>query len=605
MDGNGITLKSLLQSNALEVPFFQRPYVWNEEQFEALIDNLDDSPEGIMPFFGSVILKEFGERDSGQYLIIDGQQRCTTFSVLVRAMLDVCNGKNYLSANQITRLIDCIYTVQENNDGDEIYYPKLTPSNPDKEAFDRVMEMGDGVLRPITISEDSIETIEKAYKYFYDYFVLNTDKIKPFYMRITAENKSMIRITLAATDDEQKIFDSVNSMGKPLSNSDIIKNYIFQKLRENARQDDIKKKQVTDLYYNYWDKLFYANDKKDFWYREETIGRIKTDNLEVFLKDFAIVKKFYFAKKTTGAYGLCNAYKDYVNGLNDEQLKCFVKEINEYAVVYYDYKTEFEGMNEYRWSDYKNRLLLILNALDTSTFNPYVLMVLKEKHDEAQTRFLNLERFLLHRFIFDGTTKNYNQCCEKLLQASDDKQYLEEYMTESPVANMSYKTRFRKFNNTQARLLLFLIEMLYRDGQEDMYSDSLRIDKFTLEHLIPQKWQVSWFNVDSYDEEGLLIDRNKPEEFNMNRNCAVKSLGNMTLLTTKLNTSISNSNMDIKINGKTTGKNNGGIRKYASSLVTTKAIIDEYLSSKIWDERSVYKYEKIYFEKLNSFYGFC
>ena len=64
MDGNGITLKSLLQYNALEVPFFQRPYVWETEHFEALIDSLEDSPEATMPFFGSVILKEFGGKDN-------------------------------------------------------------------------------------------------------------------------------------------------------------------------------------------------------------------------------------------------------------------------------------------------------------------------------------------------------------------------------------------------------------------------------------------------------------------------------------------------------------------------------------------------------------
>ena len=605
MDGNGITLKTLLQSNALEVPFFQRPYVWETEHFEALIDSLEDSPESTMPFFGSVILKEFGGVDSGQYLVIDGQQRCTTFSVLIRALLDVCEGKGFLSPNQITRLIDCIYSVQENSDGDEIYKSKLTPSNPDKLAFDKVMEMGEGKVRPITISEKSTESIEKAYKFFYDYFMLNTNKIKPFYMRIMAENKSMIRITLSSTDDEQKIFDSVNSMGKSLSNADIIKNYMFQKLRENAKQDEVKKNQITDLYNLYWDKMFYADDKKDFWYGEFTVGRIKTNNLECFLKDFAIVKKFYFAKKTTGAYGLCNAYKEYVNTLNDNEIKDFVKEINEYAGVYYDYKTDFEGMNEFKWSDYQNRLLLILNSLDTTTFNPYILMVLKEKAGEAEARFLNLEKFLLHRFIYDGTTKNYNQCCEKLLQVSDDKKYLDEYMTDSPVVNDSYKNRFRKFNNNQARLILFLVEMLYRDGQEDKYSDALRIDKFSLEHLIPQKWHTSWYGIDSYDENDMVIDRNKPEEFSLNRNRAVKSLGNMALLTTKLNTSISNSSMDVKMNGKATGNNNGGIKKYASSLVTTKMVIDEYEAQKVWDERSVYKYEKLYFDKLNSFYGFC
>ena len=171
--------------------------------------------------------------------------------------------------------------------------------------------------------------------------------------------------------------------------------------------------------------------------------------------------------------------------------------------------------------------------------------------------------------------------------------------------NDSYKTRFRKFNNNQARLILFLVEMLYRDGQEEKYSDALRIDRFSLEHLIPQKWQASWYSVDSYDETGMVIDRNKPEEFSLNRNRAVKSLGNMALLTTKLNTSISNADMETKMKGKATGINNGGIKKYASSLVTTKMVIDEYDVNKEWDERSVYKYEKIYFDKLNAFYGFC
>ena len=602
MDGVGITLKQLLQSNALEVPFFQRPYVWEEEHFEALIDSLDNSPEGVMPYFGSVILKEFGGVDSGQFVIIDGQQRCTTFSVLIRAILDVCAEKKCLSANQETRLVDCIYSVKEDTDGNEIYTAKLTPSNSDKKSFDFVMSMEND--RPISGLEDSTDSIVNAYVYFYNYFTLNIDKIKPFYMRIVAENKSMIRITLSEKDDEQKIFDSVNSMGKPLSNADIIKNYIFQKLREDAHNDEVKKKQVTDLYLKYWDGIFYADDKKEFWYKEFSVGRIKTDNLECFLKDFAIVKKIYFAKKTTGTYGLCNAFKEYINKLTDDELKEFVKDINAYAKVYYEYKVEYEEINEFVWSDYKNRLLLVLDELDTTTFNPYILMVLKEKPSEAESRFFNLEKFILQRFLFDGTTKNYNQCCEKLLQVDDDKKYLVEYMNDSPVTNDTYKTRFRKFSNNQARLLLFLIEMLYRNGEEDKYSDSLRISTYSLEHVMPQKWQTSWYDVAAYDENSIIIDRNDVDLFIQSRNRAVKSLGNMTLLTTKLNTSVSNSDFETKINGKTTGKNAGGIKKFASSLVTTKSIIDTYENKKIWDEREIYAYESKYFEKLNDYYEF-
>ena len=602
MNGSGIALKSLLQSNMLEVPFFQRPYVWEEEHFEALIDSFEDSPEGVMPFFGSVILKEFNGPDSGQYLVIDGQQRCTTFCVLIRAILDVCNSINQLSSTQITRLTDCVYSVSEDTEGNEIYTSKLIPSNPDKKTFDTVMKVGED--RTGLSSIESNESIIKAYQFFFNYFSVNPNQIKPFYMRLVAENNSIIKITLSSTDDEQKIFDSVNSMGKSLSNADIIKNYVFQKLRENAKNDEIKKNQVLDLYNEFWDSLFYADEKKDFWYRELTVGRIKTDNLECFLKDFAIVKKFYFAKKTTGTYGLCNAYKAYINSLDDNELKAFVKEMNSYAVVFYSYKKEYEDLNEFQWDDYRNRLLLILDNLDTTTFNPYVLMVLKECPNEAEGRFLNLERFILQRFIFDGTTKNYNQCCEKLLQVDDDKRYLKEYMDESPTNNDTYKSKFRQFTNGQARLLLFLLEMLIRRGSEELYSDGLRISTFSLEHIMPQKWQTAWYGVDSYDEEGKIVDRNNVEMFIQERNRAVRSLGNMTLLTSKLNTSISNSDFETKINGKTTGNNPGGIKKYASSLETTNAIVEAYENGVIWDERQIYKYETKYYDLLNEFYQF-
>ena len=597
MDGTGTNLKSIMQSKKLEVPFFQRPYVWEEENFEALIDSFEDSPKGIMPFFGSLILQEIGGESSGEYLIIDGQQRCMTFSILIRAILDVCETEQVLSATQITRLIDCIYTVKENSDGDEVYYTKLVPSNPDKKSYDKVMDTT--VSRPITITESS-DAIESAYIYFYQYFNEMPTNVKPFYNRLISDNNSIIKITLTASDDEQKIFDSVNSMGKALSNADIIKNYIFQKLRENAN-DDVKKEQVTNLYNIYWDSVFYVDEKKDFWYKEIVVGRIKTDNLECFLKDFAIIKKIYTAKKTTGTYGLCNAYKSYVNSLNNDEIVLFVKEISEYAETYYSYKIEYIEKNEFIWSDYKNRLLLILDNLDTTTFNPYILKVLKEQPEEAQKRFENLERFLLHRFIFDGTTKNYNQCCEKLLSVEDVGKYLSEYMTDSPVINETYVTRFRKFNNKQARLLLFMIEMLLRNGEEDKYSDTLRIDSYSLEHIMPQKWQNAWYDVNAYAEDGQVIDRNNVDVFIQSRNKAVKSLGNMALLTSKLNTSISNANFETKIQGKST---HNGIKKYAASLVTTKNIIDVYEETKIWDERKIYEYENYYFNILNSFYKF-
>lgn len=600
MDGTGIKLKEFLGLKSLEVPFFQRPYVWGNKDFEALIDSLDDSPECLMPFFGSVILQEIVE-ESGEYLIIDGQQRCMTFSIIIRAILDVCKDEHVLSITQKSNLISYIYNVKVDAHRNETYSMKLTPSNPDQMTYEKIMDAK--AERPVEIEDETKDPIENAYKYFFDYFSEDEARILSVFNRIDAENKSIIKITLSKKDDEQKIFDSVNSLGKTLSNADIIKNYIFQKLREKAKDDKERKDEITKLYYKYWDSIFASEEKRYFWNKEITVGRVKTDNLECFLKDFAIIKKIYTAKTTTGSYGLCNAFKEHVNGMESKELEKLVKEINAYAKVYYDYKEEFEELNVLAWNDSVNRLLLILNELDTTTFNPYILMVLKKKAKEAKSRFLNLERFILKRFIFDGTTKNYNQVCEKLLSSSDDKAYLDEYMEESPVNNTTYKDRFRKFTNRQARLLLFLIEMKKREGVEEKYSDTFKISTYSLEHIMPKKWHDNWLDVDSYDEEGKEVDRNNVEGFNANRDLAIKSLGNMALLTTKLNTSISNSDIKTKMEGKKGKKSKDGIKKYASSLITTKDIIDVYDETGKWDERNIYDYEKSYYDVLNKAYN--
>lgn len=109
--------------------------------------------------------------------------------------------------------------------------------------------------------------------------------------------------------------------------------------------------------------------------------------------------------------------------------------------MYFGYKTEYIGLTNFVWSDYKNRMLLILDWLETSTFNPYILKLLKDNPNDLEKKFYNFERFFLQRFIYEGTTKNYNQCCEGLISAVDDEIYFKEYMKESPAESKSYKNK--------------------------------------------------------------------------------------------------------------------------------------------------------------------
>lgn len=604
MDGQASELlKWITEAKRIEVPFFQRPYVWNDDDFEALVDSFLDAPDNTMPFFGSVIMKRIGDEDEKSYLVIDGQQRITTFNVLIRTILDINDkGDIKLSPSLAAALRNAIYDIDIDDDGNEVFSTRLHPSNSDKAAFESVMDPE--ASRPLNVDSLGENPIERAYSFFYRYLVKEgADITKRFSMKLFNHNKSMIFIVLDDKDDEQRIFDSVNSLGKALTNSDIIKNYIFQKMKEYAKNDQHKIDGIIKIYNKYWDSIFYAEERKKFWYSQFTLGRITTDHLECFLRDLAVVKKIYAAKKTTGTYGLCNTYKQYIDKLDYDKLVDFVKEINEYAQVYYNYKTEYINLNNFVWSDYKNRLLLILDYLETSTFNPYILKLLKENAADIDKKFYNFERFFMQRFVFGGTTKNYNQCCEGLISAIDDVIFFEEYMKESPAESKDYRDKLRKCTNKQGLLIMFLLEMMNRDGEEEKYSDALNIKAYTLEHVMPQKWNSNndWMNLDSYDENGDVIDKNDTQLFIDNRNEAVRSIGNFALLTSKLNTSISNGSFEVKVNGN--GKKNGaGMRQFAAALSITQKVIKIFDESQLWDERNIFANEQEYYSKLNAFY---
>ena len=71
----------------LSVPFFQRSYVWDTEDWDALVKSIRDSNDKMMPFLGSLILQK--DSSSNRYLVIDGQQRLTTLSIMIKSILDV------------------------------------------------------------------------------------------------------------------------------------------------------------------------------------------------------------------------------------------------------------------------------------------------------------------------------------------------------------------------------------------------------------------------------------------------------------------------------------------------------------------------------------
>jgi hypothetical protein len=428
--------------------------------------------------------------------------------------------------------------------------------------------------------------------------------------KILTNNKFFITIIINEDEDEQKIFDSVNSLGRDLTNTDIIKNFMFQKMKSLTHTDPKSIEVINDIHRRYWENKFYSDERRPFWDREKILGRIKTNYLESFLKDFGTIKKIYIPSETGGIDGLSKAFKLYINSLNNfDSLKKFVIELSDYSDCYYEYTYEYENLDFFRIDDVTNATLLILDKTETTTFNPYVMKLLKTKPNNYLDQFISLQKFLIQRLVYKAKTKNYNKVCENLLDdGRDNIKYLKEYNINEAMGLNEFPIGLRRINNKPATLILFLIELIKRRGEENKYSDSLGYNK-SLEHIMPKDWTKNWSKVACYTEEYiksnpyqpkniLVTDLNQVAEVRKN---SINSLGNMTLLMGSLNSSLSNDTFKNKVDGN---KNKSGIRKYGSSLSITQDIIEYANKNEEWNEVAITQRNIELFKVLNKFYNF-
>ncbi len=592
MDGYGQTLYWFPNDKVkVEVPFFQRPYVWDEEDWDELIASINSANKDSMPFIGSLILQKMEDR----FYVIDGQQRITTLSVMIKAFIDTFLEIPSAVKSQFESFIyDITY-----HGFSAMYETRLIPSNIDKKDFDAVM------MSDTSDISEKCGPIINAYKYFTKYFKNNTkEQNTEFGSKILTRNKFFISIILDAEDDEQKIFDSVNSLGKDLTNADIIKNYLFQKMKDFISDNPILLKNILELHQNYWADVFYSEEKRVFWETKKTLGRIQTNNLEAFLKDYATIKQIYSPSNTGGIDGLAKSYKLYINTLTYEELVVFLKDLSDYAVCYYSYNNEYNNLGDFKMSDVLNTTLLILDKLETTTFNPYILKLVKSNSTDKESKLSALQRFVFTRFIYKAKTKNYNKVCENLLTSDDELRYLQSYSDSEPIGLDEFPVGLKRITNKQATLVLFILEMIRRNGEENKYSDNLKYP-LSLEHIMPQKWEKHWSVIKSYKPINDTLDFEEVTDYSElidNRKRAIYSIGNMTLLTSSLNSSIGNASFSEKTLGN--GKD-GGYKKYSGNLTVAKEIIDTYEAKKLWDERDIYTRTSAIFSELNAYYKFC
>ncbi len=219
------------QNNQFVIPIYQRVYSWKKEQCEQLWDDIikiggNDKMNG--HFIGSILYVLDGNTHSSPLLIIDGQQRLTTITLLLIALRDYLNDEDEFLEKFSREKIES-YLINSNKDGDKKF--RLILSESDRDTLLSLIDKNK--RKP---SEPSVKIVEN-FKLFEKWISENTDKLETIFKGL--EKLMIVWIALdKGKDDPQLIFESMNSKGIELTQTDLIRNYIIMETETEEKQKD-------------------------------------------------------------------------------------------------------------------------------------------------------------------------------------------------------------------------------------------------------------------------------------------------------------------------------------------------------------------------------
>ncbi len=602
----------------IEIPFFQRGYVWNNDNWRDLImDLLDDNSSH---FLGSIILKAL-KTESGEiprWSLIDGQQRLTTLSILLRACYDNLPLSTYddeIQGDLKRQMQDMLFFKEKSISA--IRKAKIQHSLVDAPSFNKVIrgEMTgklDEIIMPDEVTKDKklSDGILQCYKFFCRYLANNdTQTAKLWELLLNQNAKVLVKIDLEANENEQAIFDTVNSAGVRLTCADTIKNSIFQhaidKVDEICKSKNIitiqihddamditSKEDVVEIYKNTWERTFGIDGVTiEYWATPRSLGRITRDNLEILLHCVALIKGIYNPEKHKMS-DLPTIYKEYSKNLNTKELLEFIIEICNYGEIYRKFFCSFDATTLYSYNNPIQRVFHVLNVCGISTFHAYILKLLSNYDDldeenlpsDLVNKLKILEKIAIRYVICGSSTKNFNKNCAELLSGKITiNDLIKDRQNE--INDDIFSKKLKSISNKHATLLLFWLELKRRYNDTKCGEKELKYC-YTLEHIMPQKWKEFWPvgspSVKDYGTGQEIQDVDLAEE---TRAAAIYEIGNMALLVSNLNSSVRNYEFKRKMEGE--GRK-AGIKKY-DYLLYTKDVTSLYDKGEIWDEISIRK----------------
>ncbi len=473
------------QEKQFVIPIYQRLYSWEKEQCKQLWDDIikiggNDKMNG--HFIGSILYVRVDDTHSSPLLIIDGQQRLTTITLLFIALRDHLN-------DEVKRKEIESYLINSNKDGDKKF--RLILSESDKDTLLSLIDKNK--RKP---SEPSLKIVEN-FKLFEEWIRKNTDKLETIFKGL--EKLMIVWIALKGKDDPQLIFESMNSKGIELTQADLIRNYIIM-------ETEVEKQE--DFYNQYWRAM-----EEDFKQNETLFNQFVRHYLTIKTREIPNINKVY------------EAFKDYQQkeGIEIEDL---LKDLQKYCG--YFCQIAFKQI-AFKKEDNKdlNKALSFLVDLEMDVVYPLLLELYSDYSDGVLSKadFIPIidliESYICRRAVCGLGTNGLNKIFASFTKKINKDQYLE-----------SIKAHFLSLEKTKGKFPkdsefknLFITIDFYNLKEKKYFLERLEnfnteepvnTQECTIEHIMPQTLTPKW-------EEDL------GENFQAIHDKYLHTIGNLTL----------------------------------------------------------------------------
>lgn len=521
------TLISLLRDRKKQyvIPFYQRSYNWTEDNVIKLIDDLvafrrsldeDGANMNSKYFVGNIVTKEIKQQSGTllkRHVVVDGQQRITTTLLIILAIFKIDN-------INFEDLLECIQ-VKSN----------------DSEVRLKIDRMNDGqVLKKILQSEAILLPIEKESNLFRNYIfakkhIEREQLTNELYDAL--DRTLLFNVILDEKENEKKVFETINSTGLKLSQADLIKNYVFF---DSHLFTDIEEKELEYMY-------------------SQVESLTETEELSDILRFFIAVNSNEKELPSKRGNNIFTAFrkmieKNEISLDNFEDAKNLVSKINTTVKYLQIFEQSHENWNMVERfylqtvkgsiNTYTTIYLELMNAFNPDNEKSITVSVLRI-----------LSKLIIFRAIADLPEKNITRDVPKMFEhfkksIAEEKITLGEFERWLEEAEHNYALPNIEEMKLQSKRANYYsnakkLQQVLKAYELSLISNGSPIDldwKYSLEHVMPQKFEEKWFPE---------VEKLSGEHFEISSK--IQTLGNFTLLTTSRNSLFSNSSFFDKKRG--------------------------------------------------------